>query len=55
MSMTIFGIISMKSITAANWWLRNPNTGNSNNQYNVNTSGAQNNNNANNSNGFSPD
>lgn len=41
--------------SASYWWLRYPNTGNANNEYNVNTSGASNNNNANNSNGFSPD
>lgn len=45
----------LHEILAANWWLRNPNTGNTNNEYNVNTSGQSNNNNANNSNGFSPD
>ena len=37
------------------WWLRSPNTGNANNVYNVNTSGALNNNNANNTNGVAPD
>lgn len=49
-----FGGISINA-SSVNWWLRNPNTGNSNNEYNVNTSGASNNNNANNSNGFVPD
>jgi len=39
----------------SNWWLRSPNTGNANNVYNVNTSGALNNNNANNTNGVAPD
>lgn len=35
-----------------NWWERSPNVGNSNNFYNVNTSGnPNNNNNANNANG----
>ncbi len=42
-------------IESRNWWLRSPNTGNSNNVRNVNTSGALNNNNANNSNGLVPD
>lgn len=36
-------------------WLRSPNVGNSNNVYNVNSSGALNNNNANNANGCVPD
>ena len=36
-------------------WLRSPNVGNSNNVYNVNSSGALNNNNANNANGLVPD
>lgn len=38
------------------WRLRSPNPGNSNNVYNVNTSGSLNNNNANNTgNGLAPD
>ena len=41
--------------SANNWWLRSPNTGNSNNEYNVTNAGASNNNNANNSNGCAPD
>lgn len=41
-------------VVARNWWLRSPNTGNSNNARNVNTSGNVNNNNANNSNGAAP-
>jgi len=36
-------------------WLRSPNTGNVNNEYNINTSGASNNNNANNSYALLPD
>lgn len=40
---------------AANWWERSPNSGNSNNFCNVNTSGSANNNNANWSNGVAPD
>ena len=39
---------------AANWWLRSPNSSNSNNFVNVNTDGTVNNNNANNSLGFAP-
>jgi hypothetical protein len=30
------------------WWLRSPNTGNTNNFWNINTNGTTNNNNANN-------
>lgn len=41
--------------TATNWWTRTPNSDNSNNEYNVNPSGARDNNNANNSNGVAPD
>ena len=37
------------------WWLRSPHLGNTNNEYNVNSSGGSNNNNANNSNGVAPD
>lgn len=40
---------------ARNVWLRSPNTGNTNNEYNINTSGSSNNNNANNSYAFLPD
>ena len=40
---------------ASVWWLRSANSNNSNNFYNVNSSGDWNNNNANNSNGVSPD
>lgn len=49
------GVLGISSLAAANWWLRNPNTGNTNNEYNVNTSGSSNNNNSNNSNGCAPD
>lgn len=35
--------------SAANWWTRSPNTGNSTNFYYVNSSGSNNNNNASNS------
>jgi hypothetical protein len=42
-------------IVKRNWWLRSPNTTNSNNVRNVNTSGELNNNNANNANGLVPD
>ena len=39
-----------------NWWLRTPNSGNSNNARNVNTDGSRNNNNARNgNNGLAPD
>ena len=41
--------------SAANWWLRTPNSGNANNVRIVNSDGTVNNNNANNSNGFAPD
>ena len=41
--------------SAANWWLRTPNSGNANNVRNVNTDGSLNNNNANNGNGVAPD
>lgn len=41
---------------AWNWWLRTPNSGNSNNVRNVNTDGSLNNNNAyNGNNGVAPD
>lgn len=33
---------------ASNWWLRSPNTTNTNNFWNVNSNGSNNNNNANN-------
>ena len=41
---------------ATNWWLRSPNTNNTNNVWNVNTNGNynNNNNNASNSNGIRP-
>ncbi|MFA6729006.1 MAG: DUF6273 domain-containing protein [Prevotella sp.] len=35
---------------AVNWWLRSPNSGNTNNAYNVNTNGTLNNNNVYNAN-----
>ena len=41
--------------SGVNWWLRSPNVGNANNEYNVNSSGSSNNNNANNSYGVCPD
>jgi hypothetical protein len=42
--------------SAWNWWLRTPNSGNSNNVRNVNTDGSLNNNNAfNGNNGLAPD
>lgn len=41
--------------SAQNWWLRTPNTGNANNERNVNASGGSNNNNANNAYGAVPD
>ena len=40
--------------SAANWWLRSPNTNNTNNVWNVNSNGNYNNNNASNSNGIRP-
>ena len=43
-----------QSLSARTWWLRSPNS-NSNNERNVNTSGAVNNNNATNTNGVVPD
>lgn len=43
--------IPMFKGSANNWWLRSPNSGNSNNFCNVNSDGTANNNNANNSNG----
>lgn len=50
----VFG--SMPNLgSAANWWLRSPNTGNTNNEYNVTSSGGSNNNNSNNANGCAPD
>lgn len=39
---------------AANWWLRSPNTNNTNNVWNVKSDGDYNNWNANNSNGVRP-
>lgn len=39
---------------ATNWWLRSPNTSNTNNVFNVNSDGDWNNNNANNSYGVRP-
>lgn len=42
------------SRSANNWWLRSPNSGNSNNVCNVNSNGNANNNNANNTNRFAP-
>ena len=39
---------------AANWWLRSPNTNNTNNVWNVNSNGNYNNWNANNSYGVRP-
>ena len=41
--------------SAANWWLRTPNSGNANNVRLVNSDGTMNNNNANNANGLAPD
>ncbi len=41
-------------MSATNWWLRSPNTNNSNNALNVNTNGNWNNNNCSNSNGVRP-
>lgn len=43
-----------QSLLARSWWVRSPNS-NSNNERNVNTSGAVNNNNATNTNGVVPD
>ena len=40
--------------SAAYWWLRSPNTNNTNNVWNVNSNGNYNNNNASNSNGIRP-
>lgn len=40
--------------STANWWLRSPNTNNTNNVWNVNTDGSYNNNNANNTYGVRP-
>lgn len=40
--------------SATNWWLRSPNTNNTNNAWNVNTNGDSNNNNVTNSNGSRP-
>lgn len=40
--------------SAANWWLRSPNTNNTNNVWNVNSNGNYNNNNTSNSNGIRP-
>lgn len=41
--------------SAANWWLRTPNSGNANNVRNVKSDGTLNNNNAMNANGVAPD
>ncbi|WP_443089718.1 hypothetical protein [[Clostridium] scindens] len=46
-------VLSSVSCSANGWWERSPNSGNTNNFCNVNSSGNANNNNANNSNGVS--
>lgn len=42
------------SSSATNWWLRSPNTNNTNNAWNVNSNGNYNNNNCSNSYGVRP-
>ena len=42
------------SFSAANWWLRSPNTNNTNNVWNVNSNGDYNNNDATNTYGIRP-
>ena len=46
--------IRVRPVSATNWWLRSPNTNNTNNAWNVNNDGSYNNNNTYNTNGIRP-